>query len=502
MSIEKLRNHIKEKKGVIKLALGKFSELKEIGQGGNGLVYSANYCGHEVALKVLVNKFKGNSGKTKINRFLAEYFNILLIKENKGLVRYFNYDTLIVEQEQEYFNYPVIVMKLYKGSLASIDSEKTKSDLEELFEFLITTVGMLHNSGVVHRDLKPENILFDDDGYVLADFGIASYNPNMFKVGGKTKRTERIANRLFSAPEQELGGTTAHQTMDIYAIGQILQWYATGQTHRGTDRKKISTVFEDVKIIDEVVERCLNHDPSNRFQSINEISFFVKTSNEIQEDPYKYLSTLNELGRRNFPNNPYGIAYTNDVKKIDRLLTDLNSNKIHFENNIVCISSLGWDNLELENKGEGIWLISQTKFKVTEVYFQYSPSNHSDFIILKYEPGKPYIIDGKEVWETVIVDGKTHISLTEFENSYAEIDDKIIKLSEHKVESKSINNKKGYMLICTRYSNVWQPASSKQLDRFFELINETETHNEIIKAIKQLKNETRTNKHPLVYELS
>lgn len=64
-----------------------------------------------------------------------------------------------------------------------------------------------------------------------------------------TRTGERLGNRLFSAPEQENANTKPAKTMDIYAIGQVLQWFATGETHRGTGRESIPGISEALKII-------------------------------------------------------------------------------------------------------------------------------------------------------------------------------------------------------------------------------------------------------------
>jgi hypothetical protein len=127
----------------------------------------------------------------------------------------------------------------FDGDFLPDTREITADGFLNLFKFLISTIEKIHNEGIIHRDIKPENILIENNNYLLADFGIASFNPEIFKIIAETDKKERVGNRLFSAPEQEEKGVEAHPTMDIYAIGQVLQWYATGSTHRGTGRQKI-----------------------------------------------------------------------------------------------------------------------------------------------------------------------------------------------------------------------------------------------------------------------
>jgi serine/threonine-protein kinase len=119
----------------------------------------------------------------------------------------------------------------------------------------------IHKQNIVHRDLKPDNILVNKNELVLTDFGIAYYNPEYFSFKAKTIKNERLANYLFSAPEQSEGNVGPNPTMDIYALGQICQWYVTGKIHRGTDRERITKYMEDADLVDSIIERCLANEP-------------------------------------------------------------------------------------------------------------------------------------------------------------------------------------------------------------------------------------------------
>jgi eukaryotic-like serine/threonine-protein kinase len=299
---QSLQAHIKSKKN-IDFSLGKFEyDSTPLGQGGNGIAYKGKINNVEVAVKFLV--LDENAQKNKTKRFIAEYINVLNANSLKNIVKYFNFDIFLFVVDQDTFTIPVIIMKLYCGDLKKWKSTVSKDERNfiKLFDFLLETIESIHKAGIIHRDIKPENILFDEnESLVLADFGIANYNPQMFAIANLTEKGERVGNREFSAPEQEKGKVKAHETMDIYAMGQVLQWFATGTPHRGTGRKRITEIeeFKGLNLYDSIISQCLNQDVSKRFQSIQEIRDFIEESKK--KYPMNYIQKFHDILQLSFP---------------------------------------------------------------------------------------------------------------------------------------------------------------------------------------------------------
>lgn len=319
----KFRNFLKENKNKITLNIGEITIGKLLGEGANGLVYSGEIFDQEFAFKFLLSETTGATKDKKIQRFLAEYFNIKQLNDNNLIVKYIDYDTLEITDADGDYEVPIIIMKKYLGALESLnmidDLEEQAKQFENIFTFLLDSIEIIHNGGVIHRDIKPENILKSEKCYVLADFGIASYNPEQFKILAETKKSERIGNRLFSAPEQENPGIKANCTMDIYAIGQILHWLIFNETHKGTNRKNISSVNPSLSLYDLIIDKCLSNNPEQRFQSILEIRTFIDGYQRPERDLWYYLYQFDSLLVESFPKNEYGIVYSEDTTRIDYL---------------------------------------------------------------------------------------------------------------------------------------------------------------------------------------
>jgi serine/threonine-protein kinase len=85
-----------------------------------------------------------------------------------------------------------------------------------------------HGAGVIHRDLKPENVLVSERGrraVKLADFGIArilASDERMTMTGALVGSPNHMAPEIIEGEE-------ADARSDIFSLGTILYWLATGK---------------------------------------------------------------------------------------------------------------------------------------------------------------------------------------------------------------------------------------------------------------------------------
>jgi predicted Ser/Thr protein kinase len=111
----------------------------------------------------------------------------------------------------------------------------------------------IHEAGIVHRDLKPANVMLVPDNVTLIDFGIAR--------DGAQKRLTRegvsYGTAGFKAPEQHRGGGPVTAPADVYALGAMLVYAASG-SESGPDPWPLRRVDAALAA---VAERCLADDP-------------------------------------------------------------------------------------------------------------------------------------------------------------------------------------------------------------------------------------------------
>jgi len=122
----------------------------------------------------------------------------------------------------------------------------------ELAAGLAEGLNAIHAAGVVHRDLKPANVLLAEDGPRVIDFGISW----AVEASALTHTGLVVGSPGFMSPEQA-EGHEAGPPSDIFSLGAVLAFAATGQGPFGTGSTPalVYRVVHSVPRLDEVPAR-------------------------------------------------------------------------------------------------------------------------------------------------------------------------------------------------------------------------------------------------------
>ncbi len=142
-----------------------------------------------------------------------------------------------------------------------------------------------HAVGAIHRDLKTGNIMLVTSGpgslrAVITDFGLAL---NVLRPDAGLEERAGQGTPAFMAPEQRATGKVTVQA-DQYALGVIVHEMLTGSrvTRResersGTKQERSLAPGPLPAPWDKIVSRCLQVEPQDRFDSLEELLVLLRT---------------------------------------------------------------------------------------------------------------------------------------------------------------------------------------------------------------------------------
>lgn len=252
--------------------LSNYVLVRQIGEGGMGLVYEGQRADGEFEQRVAVKVVNRSLiGKREIERFRSER-QILAKLDHPNIAR-------LIDGGTTADGFPFLVMEFVDG--VRIDeycrqhSLSTRARLE-LFVEICRSVEYAHKQGIVHRDLKPANILVTAAGKPkLLDFGIAKISD----AGDSTAATVtqfRLATPQYASPEQ-LRGEPTTPASDIYSLGVLLYELLTGATPASSRDEEAQRPSNVTRIrswrrtLDLIVGKCMQQHPAARYASVPEL---------------------------------------------------------------------------------------------------------------------------------------------------------------------------------------------------------------------------------------
>ena len=299
-----------------------------LGGGGFGLVYKANHIHLDsvVAIKELfprnITVRVGNSIIPASNSEADIYAKTLdsFRKEAKNLGKLQKCDFIV--KCLDYFeenNTGYLVMEYIEGKslkeIIKLNKSQGKSFSQQttlsLLKGLLAGLKVVHEAKIQHMDIKPENIyLRGEDNLeklerpVLLDFGATRS-----KTGYSTQSGLLVGTIPYAPIEQMHNGILGAWT-DIYALGITLYELVFGDEHIPECTRRMSEVYETGKDplwqaelrrqkgysenLLELIDKCIELEATNRFQSIEEIEEVLKAEKpniEQKERTTKNLAT-------------------------------------------------------------------------------------------------------------------------------------------------------------------------------------------------------------------
>ncbi|MEZ6132594.1 MAG: protein kinase [Planctomycetaceae bacterium] len=259
--------------------IDRYEIRKTLGRGSFGAVYRAwdPRLEREVALKLPHPKFQDEPGFH--DRFLREA-RALAGLQHPGICR-------IHEVHELHDGRLLLSLAFLDGKplskYFSADKPMKAQTAARLGSLIASALQSAHEAGILHRDLKPDNImLIDRSRPVVTDFGLARRGDD----AALTQTGQILGTPAYMSPEQATGrDRELTPATDIYSLGATLYHMVTGQRPfsgsisevlaqvlRDEPRKPTDVVSELSSGWDDVLMRCLQKQPEERFKSMTQLA--------------------------------------------------------------------------------------------------------------------------------------------------------------------------------------------------------------------------------------
>jgi serine/threonine-protein kinase len=273
-----------------KVLNGRFQIIAPLGIGGMGKVYKAlqQPLDRLVALKVLNPRYDGSKDPGFERRFFLEASLTAKLRHPNTITvhDYGRTDDGIFYIAMEYLEGETLQQVLNRDG--RIPWQRALFIVAQASRSLREA----HRMGLVHRDLKPANIMLLNEGssgdiVKVLDFGLVknitldgTSNPSEAEL---TQAGVLLGSPMYMAPEQTRSEADART--DIYALGCVLFMAMTGRAPF-TGKESIEVIVKHLKEkppdprtlapeipteISELILKCLEKDPADRFQSMDEL---------------------------------------------------------------------------------------------------------------------------------------------------------------------------------------------------------------------------------------
>ena len=243
--------------------IGPFLLLGRLGSGGMGLVYLGRLSsGRPVAIKVVHEHFAQHPD-----------FRERFAREVRAARTVGGFWTAAVVDADPTARKPWLASEFIEGPTL----DKAVSPTDPLPLDAVRTVGLglvealiaIHHANLIHRDLKPSNVVLAAQGPRVIDFGIA----RAMDGSTLTAPDSRVGTAAYMSPEQCRNEPTIGPAADIFSLGGVLVYAATGRGPFGdgpgyailaralTEEPDLTGVPE---LLVPIVSDCLRKDPAAR----------------------------------------------------------------------------------------------------------------------------------------------------------------------------------------------------------------------------------------------
>lgn len=284
-------------------------DSEPLGSGSSGVVYSIYHGELEAALKVIpiprdeveLNSLMRQYGsEDRVRKELIDKYNLAreeidIMKKLWGESHLVCFEDHYIVDRTDTFGWDVLIRMeklvridhfLREDMLKKFGYKRDSELILRIWDDLLQGLQVCQHQNIVHLDIKPENIFYAPGGdhFKLGDFGVA-----VKSIGGqKVMESMIVGTEEYMAPEvrKGAGGDTRS---DIYSLALVIYQffnndrlpfmpsgtYTEEDRRRAIDKRLSGERVPRIKGVSagtmELLNRCLEHEPGNRYQTVEEV---------------------------------------------------------------------------------------------------------------------------------------------------------------------------------------------------------------------------------------
>ncbi|WP_443030913.1 serine/threonine-protein kinase [Streptomyces sp. CB02400] len=247
--------------------IGPIPLVGRLGAGGMGRVYLGVHEGRYAAVKQLLPSVVAED-KDFLRRFGHELDNLARLPEHATAPLLAGDRTA----RPPWFATAYVPGLTLREALEAHEGPLPAAALWLLLREAAAGLAEVHALDMVHRDIKPSNVMLTLDGLTLIDFGVA----RAAEQSQLTRTGMVVGTPAYMSPEQASGARSSTGAVDIFALGSVLAYAASGRPPFGDESGHgvlYRIVHEEpdldaVRALDpelaEVVAACLDKDYEGR----------------------------------------------------------------------------------------------------------------------------------------------------------------------------------------------------------------------------------------------
>jgi tRNA A-37 threonylcarbamoyl transferase component Bud32 len=295
--------------------LAEFQRVRELGRGGNAVVYEAVWTttGQRVALKIIHGEL-----------LLDHKFQVRFRREVRAASQLDHPHICRVYACGEEDSSLWLAMELIEGGSVSDLIDRAGRLPPQVAAILasqwLSALGAAHAAGILHRDIKPANAMVTTTGQLkLVDFGIA-------KAADDATVTETgflVGTPAYMSPEQAVG-QPVDERMDLYAVGVSLYEMLAGKNPYADDAPQaallriasqpLPSLFETDPTLPGAIEAVLEHLTERQLE--DRVRYAGDAVAELR--PYvDYVEDIHPHLLQAFVTDPVGVTQTLDRERAE-----------------------------------------------------------------------------------------------------------------------------------------------------------------------------------------